>query len=510
MDSQPQQPEYDVALHTRRAMFLLFGLVLAVFGISVTFDFVNWDDPWYIHRNPLVQSWSFQNLYGICTETVTRNFAPLTIFSYLIDHSLWGKWAGGYHLTNVLLHGINAILVFLLVRQITTRHVFALVVALLFAIHPIQIESVVWISARKGLLSSAFILLSLLFWLKRERTSQDELSGTILFVVALMCKASAVVVPGIVFVYDIIVRRRSFADSLARQFVSGLLAIWFILLTAGSQNSQTGGIRHHLGHSKLEILGIDSVLMWKYVGMLLWPTDLAILYDPTIQGIGAAIAVSVFAWGIIAVWIWMKRESQPLILFASLSALALMIPVLNFFPLTTLMNDRYLYLPCIAFFGLMVAAVESVFYRGMAVALSHRSPQNVESSGASAEAERPRHPDFSIRTLKPQTSFRIAALTAGLVVLAYSAISVQQLSVWRNDSALWKQASQVSPELPVVQYQYALAEWRTGEHQAAITRLENALQLERVDDLDRERFNEKLQIFKTQFQELQLNAAVSK
>lgn len=482
MDSQPQQPAHDVALHTRRAMFLLIGLVLSVFGISITFDFVNWDDPWYIHRNPLVQGWSFQNLYGICTETVTRNFAPLTIFSYLIDHSLWGKWAGGYHLTNVLLHGINAVLVFLLVRQITTRHVFALVVAMLFAIHPIQIESVVWISARKGLLSSVFILLSLLFWLKRERTSRDELSGTILFVVALMCKASAVVVPGIVFVYDIFVRRRSFADSLARQFVSGLLAVWFILLTAGSQNSQTGGIRHHLGLSKLEILGIDAVLMWKYIGMLLWPTDLAILYDPAIQGIGLAIAVSVFAWGMIAVWIWKKRESQPLILFASLSALALMVPVLNFFPLTTLMNDRYLYLPCIAFFGLMVAAVEYV-YRGTVL---------------------------KIQTLKPQTSFRIAALTAGLVVLAYSAISIQQMSVWRNDSALWKQASQVSPELPVVQYQYALAEWRTGEHQAAITRLENALQLERVDDLDRERFNEKLQIFKTQFQELQLNAAVSK
>ncbi|WP_339744329.1 hypothetical protein [uncultured Rubinisphaera sp.] len=482
MDSQPQQPAHDVALHTRRAMFLLIGLVLSVFGISITFDFVNWDDPWYIHRNPLVQGWSFQNLYGICTETVTRNFAPLTIFSYLIDHSLWGKWAGGYHLTNVLLHGINAVLVFLLVRQITTRHVFALVVAMLFAIHPIQIESVVWISARKGLLSSAFILLSLLFWLKRERTSRDELSGTILFVVALMCKASAVVVPGIVFVYDIYVRRRSFADSMARQFVSGLLAVWFILLTAGSQNSQTGGIRHHLGLSKLEILGIDAVLMWKYIGMLLWPTDLAILYDPAIQGIGLAIAVSVFAWGMIAVWIWKKRESQPLILFASLSALALMVPVLNFFPLTTLMNDRYLYLPCIAFFGMMVAAVEYV-YRGTVL---------------------------KIQTLKPQTSFRIAALTAGLVVLAYSAISIQQMSVWRNDSALWKQASQVSPELPVVQYQYALAEWRTGEHQAAITRLENALQLERVDDLDRERFNEKLQIFKTQFQELQLNAAVSK
>lgn len=482
MDSQPQQPAHDVALHTRRAMFLLIGLVLSVFGISITFDFVNWDDPWYIHRNPLVQGWSFQNLYGICTETVTRNFAPLTIFSYLIDHSLWGKWAGGYHLTNVLLHGINAVLVFLLVRQITTRHVFALVVAMLFAIHPIQIESVVWISARKGLLSSAFILLSLLFWLKRERTSRDELSGTILFVVALMCKASAVVVPGIVFVYDIFVRRRSFADSLARQFVSGLLAVWFILLTAGSQNSQTGGIRHHLGLNKLEILGIDAVLMWKYIGMLLWPTDLAILYDPAIQGIGLAIAVSVFAWGMIAVWIWKKRESQPLILFASLSALALMVPVLNFFPLTTLMNDRYLYLPCIAFFGLMVAAVEYV-YRGTVL---------------------------KIQTLKPQMSFRIAALTAGLVVLAYSAISIQQMSVWRNDSALWKQASQVSPELPVVQYQYALAEWRTGEHQAAITRLENALQLERVDDLDCERFNEKLQIFKTQFQELQLNAAVSK
>jgi len=457
----------DWPRHTRRAILLIVGMVAAVFGISVTYGFVNWDDPWYVHRNPLIQSWSLENLYGICTQTVTRNFAPLTIFSYLIDFSLWRTWSGGYHLTNIVLHAANAVLVFLLVRQLTDRHVFSLLVALLFAVHPVQIESVVWISARKGLLSSLFILLSLLYWLKQDRTRRDEYLGILFFLLALFSKALAVVVPGVVFVYDWIVRRKSFSDSLSRQFIPGLLAVWFIVLTAGSQNSQTGGIRHHLGLSKLEILGLDSVLLWKYVGMMFWPTDLAILYDPPTEGMTVLTILCSLSWIALGVWLWSQRTRRPLVLFAAATALAFLVPVLNLFPLTTLMNDRYLYLSSVPFFAVMIAGVESLWR---------------------AVQERCR--------LQP-LSFPATARIAGTVVLCYSVLSIQQLPVWRNDLALWQRAVQVSPELPVVQYQYALALWDAGEEAAAIARIQFALTLDRIDELDRERFLEKLAHFRS-------------
>lgn len=465
------------AQHTRHAIWLLCGFVLAVFGMSVSFDFVNWDDPWYVLRNPLIKEWSFQNLWGIATETVTRNFAPLTIFSYLIDHTFWGTWAGGYHLTNVLLHAVNAVLVFLLVRQVTSRHVFALVVALLFAVHPIQIESVVWISARKGLLSSTFMLLSLLNWLKRERTSRDELYGLLFFLLALFCKASAVVVPGIVLVYDYCVRNRKLTEALAGQFIGGLIAIWFVLLTAGAQQSQTGGVRHHLSLSKLEILGIDAVLLWKYLGMLFWPGRQAILYDPPIEGVGLLVLLSLVGWAVVAAVLWRLRKRSPLLIFAALTSLGLMIPVLNLFPLTTLMNDRYLYLPSVPLFAIAVGGIEQIARR------------------VAGKWERTREANL----------FPLAAVASGFAVLIYAGTTINKLPDWQDDLTLWKQAAEVSPELPVVQYQYALAEWREGQKRSAINRMERALTLARVDKLDRERFKEQLAAMRSSLNETALH-----
>ncbi len=90
----------------------LLTVTILVYAPVVNFGFLNWDDTWYIVRNDLIKSWNPVNLYRIATEPVARNFAPLTIGTFLVEHTLWGLWPGGYHLTNVFLHAINAVLVF--------------------------------------------------------------------------------------------------------------------------------------------------------------------------------------------------------------------------------------------------------------------------------------------------------------------------------------------------------------------------------------------------------------
>ncbi|HAH43918.1 MAG TPA: hypothetical protein DCM07_03515, partial [Planctomycetaceae bacterium] len=79
-----------------RVCCLLALLVLISFGMAINFDFVNWDDPWYVIHNPLIKSWDPDNLQKVATQVVTRNYAPLTVFSFLLDHSVYGLWAGGY------------------------------------------------------------------------------------------------------------------------------------------------------------------------------------------------------------------------------------------------------------------------------------------------------------------------------------------------------------------------------------------------------------------------------
>ena len=141
------------------ACLVLVGLV-AVFLPTVGYGFVNWDDPWYVVNDPLITSWRPANLWRIATQPAVRNYAPLTMFGYLAQHSLWGLWAGGYHLTNVLLHAINAVLVFALMKQVAGSRFVAWMTAALFAVHPVQIETVAWISSFKGVLCGAFILAS--------------------------------------------------------------------------------------------------------------------------------------------------------------------------------------------------------------------------------------------------------------------------------------------------------------------------------------------------------------
>ena len=127
---------------------VLVVLGMVVFWPSASFDFVNWDDPAYLEHNELIKGWSWQNLKGIATEVVTRNYAPLTIFSFLVEHTLWGLNPAGYHITNIILHAINGILVFLLVRRLSESAFVGWMTAALFLVHPVQIESVVWISSR--------------------------------------------------------------------------------------------------------------------------------------------------------------------------------------------------------------------------------------------------------------------------------------------------------------------------------------------------------------------------
>ncbi|MDG1895556.1 MAG: hypothetical protein P8J37_11655 [Fuerstiella sp.] len=269
---------------------------LAAFLPSVWFDFVNWDDPAYVLHNDLITSWSPSNLWGVATETVTRNYAPLTILSLLIDHTLWGMNPSGYHATNVLLHIVNGLLVFVLVRQLTGKQFVAWVTAALFLVHPVQIETVGWISSRKGLLSASFMLSALIVRLKPAPDAKSDGWYAVWLAAALLSKALAVVVPAIVLTYDVWVRRQKFADAFVRQIIPGVMCLLLLFKTMAAQHSILGGVRGHLDYSLWKIIAIDTTIMWRYVGMLFWPTDLCVLYDPPTTGIWQMVALATAGW----------------------------------------------------------------------------------------------------------------------------------------------------------------------------------------------------------------------
>jgi hypothetical protein len=437
---------------------ILLGLVAAVYWPVIGFEFVNWDDPWYVLKNPLIRSWHPANLWRIATEMSVKNYAPLTTLSLLVDHTLFGLQAGGYHFTNVVLHAANVVLVAALASRLTASRSLGLVTAILFAVHPVQIETVAWVSSRKTLLCSLFMLASCLCWLRTERTAQQELWGTLWLALALLAKAAAIVLPPIVLAYDLLVRRKPLAEALPRQLVPGFLCLLLLNLTMSAQTLELGGMREHLVLGKLQILAIDAIIVWKYVQLLAWPSQLSVLYDTPIRGIALQAAAALAAWTVVAIGCWRKRRDAPLAVWAVLTWFLLLAPVLNLFPITTLMNDRYLYLPCTCAFAFAAAVL-------------------VQAGRALA---------------RRRWACTLTAATVFTAVVTYSLMTARHLPVWRNDRALWEHTIGCVPRLPVAQIQWADALHASGQRADAVAVLQAALAADRADDADRMRMRQRL------------------
>ena len=141
---------------------VLAGITWLVFGQTVAHQFVTYDDPQYVYENASVAAGlSPESVLWAFTHTVGGNWHPLTVISHMLDCQLYGLKPAGHHFTNVLLHTIAVILLFLVLRRMTGTLWQSAFVAALFAIHPLHVESVAWISERKDLLSAVFFMLTL-------------------------------------------------------------------------------------------------------------------------------------------------------------------------------------------------------------------------------------------------------------------------------------------------------------------------------------------------------------
>ncbi len=166
-------------------MILLSTLLISCGLYLSTFprEFTNWDDPEYIVNNPLIRSLSLQKLNKIITEPYFANYAPLTLLSYALDYSLWKLNPAGYHLHNLLLHLGCVVALFFLLRQFSLPRFVVLGSVVLFAIHPVNVETVSWASERKNLLATLFFFLSFhqyIQYRKTKRPAQFSAFGVLL------------------------------------------------------------------------------------------------------------------------------------------------------------------------------------------------------------------------------------------------------------------------------------------------------------------------------------------
>ncbi len=184
---------------------LLFLATLAVFWQVKNHDFINLDDEQYVTQNPSVRAgltlkgvaWSFTTAYA-------DFWHPLTWLSHMLDWQLFGTWAGGHHLTSLILHAANAVLLFLALLALTGAFWQSAFVAALFALHPLHVESVVWVAERKDVLSTFFILLSLLAYARYAKNPgwRHGLAVFIPYLLSLMAKPTYVTLPLVLLLLD--------------------------------------------------------------------------------------------------------------------------------------------------------------------------------------------------------------------------------------------------------------------------------------------------------------------
>lgn len=175
-----------------------------IYSRTLSFDFVAWDDDHLVYKNPLVQEFSWGTVRGAFTSYDPELYIPLTLFTYQVEHALFGFNPSIFHFTNVLLHILNSFLVFLLLTRWGLKRGTAFLAAIVFLVHPLNTEAVAWVSARKDLLSSAFGLLSLLLYgvFQSEQRKWYLWVSLLCFLLALLSKVTVVLLPIVLLLLD--------------------------------------------------------------------------------------------------------------------------------------------------------------------------------------------------------------------------------------------------------------------------------------------------------------------
>jgi Flp pilus assembly protein TadD len=347
---------------------LLAVVTLALYNPVNRHPFVNYDDDRYVTENPHVRAgltWS--TFTWALTSTEQGNWHPLTWMSHALDCSLFRLNPAGHHFTSVLLHAINVILLFLLLVHATGRTGPSLFVAALFALHPINVESVVWVAERKNVLCTMFLLLTLMAygWYARKPNWKRYLAVAALFVAGLAAKPMVITLPFVLLLWDYWPLGRvrgsgsTSSESVASYSWAQLMLekLPLFMLSAASavitvQAQQAGGAVRSVAQFPFGVRFENSICAYAmYLWKMVWPTRLAPMYPHPGDSLGAWQVV-LAGLALIAITVVVCRlRAHRYLLVGWLWFLGTLVPVIGLVQVgEAAMADRYAYIPLIGIF----------------------------------------------------------------------------------------------------------------------------------------------------------------
>jgi len=338
----------------------LSGVLLLTFICyrpSLDNGFLSWDDDVYVVNNPLLRNFSFAGLQEIFSGFLWGNYHPLTVLSLLIDYQIGGLNPYGYHLVNILLHLLNTGLIAFIVFRLTQKKtVPALLAALCFGLHPLHVESVTWISERKDVLYTAFLLFAWITYDKYRDTKHNKYFyyTILLFIASCLSKGMAVIFPLLLLAGDYLRYGKLTQQDIVSKWPFWLLSLFFGILAIAAQQS-VGAIREDAGYSVLDnIIVAFYGLLW-YLYKMLIPLNLSAFYPYPIKAAGDFLPFMFYLAPpvVIAISIasYKYRKVFPELSFGWIWYIASMLMVVKLVPLSEAMTaDRYFYLSSVGLF----------------------------------------------------------------------------------------------------------------------------------------------------------------
>lgn len=391
---------------------LIILVTTTVFYPVYKFDFLNFDDPIYVTENPnILGGVTKESIHWAFTSEHGAHWHPFAWISHMIDIELFGLNAGAHHLVNVGIHTTNAILLFFLINLLTGSLNLGLFIALAFAIHPLRIESVVWISERKDVLSMFFALASFITYIKFTTTKslKSYTFSLLLLIFSLLSKPSAVILPVLFLLLDYYPLARFKRYNLKNLFLEKIpffVAVLFCALAALWAQGEGGGLKSLAEYPISLRLASAWVGYLTYLAKFFFPYQIGIFYPFEVYqpGVGLGAFLGVLALSYIC---WTSRVRYPAILFGWLWFIISLFLVIGFVQIGgQAYADRWSYLPHI---GLLIGCC-----------------------------------DIWRQTIWPNNK-SLSRISAVIIVLALATWTKVQIPKWRNSESVFKHTLAVSP-----------------------------------------------------------------
>jgi protein O-mannosyl-transferase len=427
-----RQPAAEAAAATRVWVYIagIAILTIVVFGQVVTHHFITYDDGLFVTENAHVRAGLSPDSIRWALTSSELGYYPLVWLSHMTDVSLWGMNAGGHLATALLLHILSSCLLFFALNRMTAAPVRSAFVAALFAIHPMHVESVAWVSERKDTLSTLFGMLALLLY-AMPRSIRRGVLLAIAFAASLLSKQMLVTLPFLFLVLDWWPLQRKPAI-LEKIPLFAIAAGGVLVAIAGQQNLKA--VQTTAVLPLVTRIANSLVAYAAYIGKLLWPSNLAPIYPLTAVSTSAAVSslVLLLAMTIAA---WLLRQRAPYVLAGWLWFIGTLVPVIGIVQIgAASMADRYTYFPAI---GLFIAIV------------------------------------WGVADMMPA---RVAAAAGAVVVAILAVLAFMQTGYWKDTESLFTHTLEVTGPNPIAEYTLGQV-YETDDPDRAIPHLRRAIDL---------------------------------